>query len=104
LKGFKTAKALGLDVPSQAAARARQSATLPPRRRITFPGLGNNRIWLSTQAIKAGFCDQRYGAQMVVCAAKILNRVCRLEVTCRHYRAAALLSALPQSPDVRGAR
>ena len=54
MKGFKTAKALGLDVPSQAAARARQSATLPPRRRITFPGLGNNRIWLSTQAIQAG--------------------------------------------------
>jgi hypothetical protein len=35
------------------------------RRRIAFPKLGTSRIWLSTQAIKAGICDQRYGAQMV---------------------------------------
>jgi hypothetical protein len=30
-----------------------------------LPKLGTSRIWLSTQAIKAGICDQRYGAQMV---------------------------------------
>jgi hypothetical protein len=35
------------------------------RRRIAFPKLGTSRIWLSTQAIKAGICGQRYGAQMV---------------------------------------
>jgi hypothetical protein len=35
------------------------------RRRIAFPKLGTSRIWLLTQAIKAGISDQRYGAQMV---------------------------------------
>jgi hypothetical protein len=29
------------------------------RRRIAFPKLGISRIWLSTQAIKTGNCDQR---------------------------------------------
>jgi hypothetical protein len=35
------------------------------RRRIVFSKLRTSRIWLSTQAIKAGIGDQRYGAQRV---------------------------------------
>jgi hypothetical protein len=37
-----------------------------------------------------------WGANGQFCAAKILNRTCRLGVKSTHYRAAALLSASPQ--------
>jgi hypothetical protein len=30
---------------------------------LPSPGSGPRRIWLSTQAIKTGICDQRYGGK-----------------------------------------
>jgi hypothetical protein len=48
------------------------------RRRIAFPKLGTSRIWLSTQAIKAGIGYQRYGVNGQFCAAENLSRACRL--------------------------
>src|SRR4029077_5869633 len=38
------------------------------------------KISFPTQAIKTGICDQRYGAQWSICAAKILSRPSRLGV------------------------
>ena len=47
------------------AASRSPTRVMKSRRRIAFPKLGTSRIWLSTQAIKAGICGRRYGAQMV---------------------------------------
>jgi hypothetical protein len=54
---------------------------------------------------KQDFATSDMGRKWSVCAAKILNRACRLGVNCTYYRAAALLSASPQLAEaVRAAK
>jgi hypothetical protein len=55
------------------------------------------KISCPTQAIKTGICDQRYGAQWSICAAKILSRPCRLGVKAGRGVMSALMSGLPES-------